>query len=99
MKRIALLFVAAMLFSAPAFSADTKYTGGSGLVEANTTKTTVKDSMGMAIGEGSRVQMGGIYNKGNGTVKGNTDTTTVKDSMGMAIGKDSEVQFGGIINK
>ena len=105
MKRIALLFIAAMLITAPAFaasSASTVYRSNEGkpgqaTMQGNINQTNVKASEVINVGKDNTTKIGTMSNTG-GYMTGNINQTEVTGSKVVNVGQGNTTEIGTMSN-
>ena len=102
MKRIALLFIAAMLAATPAFASGksqqaTQMTDPGKARQTNVmNETTVQGSQLMNIGKRNTMDVGVVSNSGNGDQTNVINETRVKNSTLMNSGEDNAMGVGTV---
>lgn len=100
MKRILVLFVAAMLFSAPAYAAGASHSGqgGKGGEQSKIVNvTTIKNGAVIANGQGSEANIGNVTNE-NGKQSNVVNVTTMKNAAVIA-NDGGKANIGNVKNK
>lgn len=99
MKRVIVLFVAAMLCAAPAFAAGKAGEAASGRQSGGTIKgsaniTTVTGSTLLNVGDENKTTIGGMKAANGGKIEGSANVTTMTGSTILNVGNKNETEIG-----